>query len=67
MFWVGVPGKDLFDNLALDRVDLNSLRVPWALNIEPLGSLAILEMALFVGVLLLGWLYALRKGALRWQ
>jgi len=41
--------------------------LPWSLNIEPLGSLAILEMALFVGVLLLGWLYALRKGALRWQ
>jgi NADH:ubiquinone oxidoreductase subunit 3 (subunit A) len=41
--------------------------LPWALNIEPLGSLAIVEMTIFVGILLLGWLYALRKGALRWQ
>lgn len=41
--------------------------VPWALNIESLGSWAIIEMFVFVGVLLLGWLYALRKGALEWQ
>ncbi|MEZ4655218.1 MAG: NADH-quinone oxidoreductase subunit A [Candidatus Eisenbacteria bacterium] len=41
--------------------------LPWALNIRPLGSLAIIEMTLFIGILLLGWLYALRKGALRWQ
>ncbi len=41
--------------------------LPWALNIEPLGLWAIVEMTLFLGVLLLGWLYALRKGALRWQ
>lgn len=41
--------------------------LPWALNIEPLGTVAIVEMFVFMGVLLLGWLYALRKGALRWQ
>ncbi len=41
--------------------------VPWALNIDSLGLFAIVEMFLFLGVLLLGWLYALRKGALRWQ
>lgn len=40
---------------------------PWALSIPELGGLAIVDMAIFVGVLLLGWLYALKKGALRWQ
>ena len=40
---------------------------PWALNIRALGGLALIDMAIFVGILLLGWLYALRKGALRWQ
>ncbi len=40
---------------------------PWALTIRELGALAIVEMLVFVGVLLLGWLYALRKGALKWQ
>lgn len=41
--------------------------IPWALNIKPLGTAAIIEMFLFLGVLLLGWLYAVRKGALKWQ
>jgi NADH:ubiquinone oxidoreductase subunit 3 (subunit A) len=40
---------------------------PWALNIERLGGLAIAEMFVFVAVLMLGWLYALKKGALKWQ
>lgn len=41
--------------------------LPWALTIESLGALAIVEMFAFAGILLLGWLYAYRKGALRWQ
>ena len=41
--------------------------IPWALNIKALGLFAILEMSVFLGILLLGWFYALRKGALRWQ
>ncbi len=40
---------------------------PWALNIRELGDLAIIDMLIFVGILLLGWLYALRKGAIKWQ
>ncbi len=41
--------------------------IPWALNIENLGLLAIVEMFTFLTILLIGWLYALRKEALRWQ
>ena len=41
--------------------------LPWALNINDLGTLAIVEMFVFVLILLLGWLYAWRKGALEWQ
>jgi len=40
---------------------------PWALNIREMKDLAIVEMLVFVGILLLGWLYAVRKGALKWQ
>lgn len=40
---------------------------PWALSIRELGAVAIVEMVLFVTVLMLGWAYALRKGALKWQ
>ena len=41
--------------------------LPWALNIKPLGWTAIGSMFVFLAVLMLGWLYAVRKGALRWQ
>jgi NAD(P)H-quinone oxidoreductase subunit 3 len=40
---------------------------PWALSIGKLGLLAIIDMLVFVGILMLGWVYALRKGALKWQ
>ncbi len=40
---------------------------PWALNVRALGPLALVDMLIFVVVLLLGWAYALRKGALQWQ
>ena len=40
---------------------------PWALNVEALGTLALVEMGAFLGILTLGWVYALRKGALKWQ
>ncbi len=40
---------------------------PWALSLRGLGMLAIVDMLIFVGILLLGWVYALRKGALKWQ
>ena len=41
--------------------------IPWALNFIELGAAAIVEMVIFVGLVLLGWLYAWKKGALQWQ
>jgi NADH-quinone oxidoreductase subunit A len=40
---------------------------PWAVDVQGAGMPGIVEVFLFVGVLLLGWVYALKKGALRWQ
>jgi NADH:ubiquinone oxidoreductase subunit 3 (subunit A) len=40
---------------------------PWSLTIGKLGTLAIVDMLVFVAILMLGWLYALRKGALKWH
>jgi NADH:ubiquinone oxidoreductase subunit 3 (subunit A) len=40
---------------------------PWALNIEALGLFAIVEMSVFLGILFIGWLYAVKKGAIKWQ
>jgi len=40
---------------------------PWAVAQRTLGWAGLGSMAAFTGVLLLGWAYAVRKGALQWQ
>ncbi|NLC58955.1 MAG: NAD(P)H-quinone oxidoreductase subunit 3 [Armatimonadetes bacterium] len=41
---------------------------PWAvLQAQQLKLTGLVEAAVFVGILLLGYLYALRKGALEWE
>ena len=39
---------------------------PWARIFEDLGYQAVVEMAIFIGILGAGLLYAWRKGVLRW-
>ncbi|SRR6266511_499741 len=39
---------------------------PWAVQIEQYAGFGLLEMGIFVFVLLLGLVYAWRKGVLRW-
>lgn len=39
---------------------------PWALTLRDVGLLAILDMVVFLGILVIGWAYAVRKGAVRW-
>ena len=39
---------------------------PWASRLEALGLFGLVEMAIFVFILLLGLVYAWRKGMLRW-
>jgi NADH-quinone oxidoreductase subunit A len=41
--------------------------LPWAITLRRLGPFGILEMAIFVAVLLVGYVYAWRKGALEWD
>lgn len=40
---------------------------PWAVQLESLGMFGLIEMLVFIGILLLGLLYAIRKGLLRWE
>jgi NADH-quinone oxidoreductase subunit A len=40
---------------------------PWAVIFEGLGYTAVVEMAIFIGILAVGLLYAWRKGVLRWE
>jgi len=39
---------------------------PWATRLEVYGAFGLMEMGVFVFVLLLGLVYAWRKGVLRW-
>jgi len=45
---------------------------PWALKLDFFtelgqGTLVLVEMVLFIGILVLGLAYAIRKGVLRWE
>ena len=40
---------------------------PWAVNFKNLGLLGFGEMLTFVGFLLVGFYYILKKGALKWE
>jgi NAD(P)H-quinone oxidoreductase subunit 3 len=40
---------------------------PWALNFEQLGVTAFVEALVFVLILVIGLIYAWRKGALEWS
>ncbi len=39
---------------------------PWAVLLKQLRWFGIIEMAIFLGILLIGYIYAWRKGALEW-
>jgi NADH-quinone oxidoreductase subunit A len=40
---------------------------PWAVVVADIGTMALIEMGMFLLILLLGVLYAWREGALRWS
>jgi NADH-quinone oxidoreductase subunit A len=40
---------------------------PWAVNFIKLGSDGFVEMILFMGLLLAGFYYIIRKGVLEWE
>lgn len=40
---------------------------PWAVNFRALGLYGLVEMFVFIAVLLAGFVYVVRKGAIRWD
>jgi len=40
---------------------------PWAVNFKTLGIQGLLEMMLFLGLFLVGFIYIIKKGALKWE
>lgn len=41
--------------------------VPWATVFRDLGLLGLIEMGIFAGMLLIGFIYVWKKGALEWE
>jgi NADH-quinone oxidoreductase subunit A len=39
---------------------------PWATQVESYGAFGLVEMFVFIAILLLGLVYAWRKGVLKW-
>jgi NADH-quinone oxidoreductase subunit A len=40
---------------------------PWAVVFSKIGLYGLIEMMLFIAILLVGYLYAWKKGALEWD
>ena len=40
---------------------------PWAIKLEELGMFGLIEMLIFIAILVLGLIYAIRKGVLEWE
>ncbi len=41
--------------------------LPWAVVFRKLGVFGLIEMLIFIGILLIGYVYAWKKGALEWE
>jgi NADH-quinone oxidoreductase subunit A len=40
---------------------------PWAVNFKEFGAEGFIQMILFIGLLLVGFFYIIKKGALEWE
>jgi NADH-quinone oxidoreductase subunit A len=41
--------------------------LPWAVVFRKLGLFGLIEMTIFIGILLIGYVYAWKKGAFEWE
>jgi NADH-quinone oxidoreductase subunit A len=41
--------------------------LPWAIVFRQLGLFGLIEMVIFIAILLVGYIYAWKKGALEWE
>jgi NADH-quinone oxidoreductase subunit A len=41
--------------------------LPWAIVFKKLGAFGLVEMGIFIVILLVGYIYAWKKGALEWE
>ena len=59
-------GIDPFDN-ARGRFDVETVFLfPWAVRFRALGLFGLIEMLVFLGILIIGYIWIWKKGALEW-
>lgn len=65
--WVQFPMQFFMFALLFVIFDVEALFVlVWAVMFQSLGLLGLAEMMIFVGILVVGLIYAWKKGVLRW-
>ncbi len=66
--WVRFPVSFYLIALVFVLFDVEAAFIfPWVLALPKLGILAFIEMLIFLVILFLGWIYAFKKGALKWE
>ena len=68
MAWMQFHARYYFVALFFVLFDVEAVFLfPWAVVLRELGHSGLVAAVIFIAVLMLGWLYALRKEALQWQ
>ena len=66
--WKRVPIRFYVTSMLFVLFDVEIIfMVPWATALHRLRGFGLAEMAVFTGLLLVGFAYVWRKGALRWE
>jgi len=40
---------------------------PWAITLDKIGLFGLISMSIFLGILIIGFIYEWKKGALEWE
>ena len=66
--WLGFKSNYFMYALVFTVFDVETVFLfPWALTFQKLGTFAFVEMFIFLVILLVGFWYAWREGALNWM
>lgn len=66
--WLGFKSNYYLYALVFTVFDVETIFLyPWALTLRKLGLFAFIEMFIFIGILLVGFWYAWKEGALEWK
>ncbi len=66
--WLGFKSNYFLYAIVFTAFDLETVFLfPWALSFRKLGTFAFIEMFIFIIILLVGFWYAWKEGALEWM